>query len=231
MKNILHYGLQRSGTNFLEELLEKNYRVSLLNSSDDRKHPLIKHFRLYDDKRYIAEPAYYNNKTFANIGEYIEALQIDAAPDAIIIISKDPYSWLLSYKAWAKRCNWDKAAFSYIQEYNLFYDKWREFAAQSDKVVFVRYADLLCNTEDELLRLEEQFGLQLRTMRKVRGRKLHLQKVSQSSSFTEDRRAYYQNSGYLSALSEKEINEVHRTVNPELLQFLGYELERTSPAE
>lgn len=47
---VLHYGLQRSGTNFLETLLKRKYRIQFLNSNQDRKSPLQKHFRLYDDK-------------------------------------------------------------------------------------------------------------------------------------------------------------------------------------
>ena len=60
MKNILQFGLQRSGTNFLSTLLMKNFRIEILNNSD-RKHPLHKHFRLYDDKSFIPDTKYQNN--------------------------------------------------------------------------------------------------------------------------------------------------------------------------
>lgn len=225
-KHILHYGLQRSGTNFLEGLLEENYRLLMLNSTADRRHPLVKHFRLYDEKKYISAPAYYNDQRFSSLDEFIAALQTEVVPDAIIIISKDPYSWLKSYKSWAEKCNWSKVEFSYVREYNLFYNKWRELASQSSKVVFVRYVDLICNTEDELLRLEKQFGLSRRMVRRLFGRKLHLQKVSQSASFTKNRRDYYLNREYLQTLADDEMDEINQTIDPDLLRFLGYEIQR-----
>jgi hypothetical protein len=157
-KNLLHYGLQRSGTNFLETLLKKKYRVRFLNSNTDRSSPLQKHFRLYDNKEVIPEPQYRNNIKVKNFDEFERLLE--TLPDYYVVISKDPYSWFLSYSNWAKKCNWPTVAHHYIKEYNLFYGKWLEFSGQTDKIVFVRYIDLLQNTDLELERLETKMKLQ-----------------------------------------------------------------------
>ena len=100
-KTLLHYGLQRSGTNFLESLLKKNFKVSIPNLRKEREHPLQKHFRLYDDKTKIPEPKYYNKITYKNFKEFEKSLDLSKEIQGIIIISKDPYSWLLSYEKWA----------------------------------------------------------------------------------------------------------------------------------
>lgn len=85
--NLLHYGLQRSGTNFLETLLKKNYRVHFLNSNRDRSSPLQKHYRLYDNKDIIPEPQYHNDTEVENFKQF-EAL-LEVLPDYYLIISKD----------------------------------------------------------------------------------------------------------------------------------------------
>ena len=89
-KTLLHYGLQRSGTNFLESLLKKNFKVSIPNLRKEREHPLQKHFRLYDDKTKIPEPKYYNKITYENFKEFEKSLDLSKEIQGIIIISKDP---------------------------------------------------------------------------------------------------------------------------------------------
>ena len=104
MKKLLLYGLQRSGTNFVEQLIARNFNVTFLNSNEHRDAPIQKHFRLYDDKSVITPPAYGNDYQFRNFEEF-EAVLPEPA-DGYVVISKDPYSWTLSYQKWAKKCNW-----------------------------------------------------------------------------------------------------------------------------
>ena len=154
----MHYGLQRSGTNFLETLLKKNFRVNIPNLRKEREHPLQKHFRLYHDKTKIPEPKYYNEYTYDHFKEFEHSLDLEKA-NGIIIISKDPYSWLLSYEIWANKCSWPIPNYSYMEEYNLFLTKWREFENQTDKIIFIRYIDLLEKPEEILNQIQEKFEL------------------------------------------------------------------------
>ena len=108
---LLQYGLQRSGTNFLESLLKKNYRVSILNDNRIRSSPLQKHCRFYSNKEVIPEPQY-RNEIVANTYEQFQNL-FPTAPDFFIVISKDPYSWYLSYQNWAEKCNWPSVGHHY----------------------------------------------------------------------------------------------------------------------
>ncbi len=75
---LLHYGLQRSGTNFLESLVAKKYRVKFLNSNIDgirpeRSSPLHKHFRLYDEKDIVPEPKFRNELKITSFNDFEES--------------------------------------------------------------------------------------------------------------------------------------------------------------
>ena len=85
MMNILIYGLQRSGTNFLESLLKTNFHVHFLNSNDSRSVPIQKHFRFYKNKKCIPTPEYLNQLEINSFHEF-EAL-FTPKPDFYFIIS------------------------------------------------------------------------------------------------------------------------------------------------
>lgn len=158
-RKILHYGLQRSGTNFLETVLLQNFNIKIINNNFERNHPTHKHFRLYDNKILIPESNYYNNFQLNNFNDFINSLSPDERPDGIIIISKDPYSWYLSYKSWAKKCNWIPPKHHYIEEYNQFYKKWIDFSKENDKVIFVNYINLLRNMDAEILDIKNKLHI------------------------------------------------------------------------
>ena len=220
MVKILHYGLQRSGTNFLESLLRQNYRVKFLNSNNERSSPLQKHFRLYDRKDIIPEPQYYNNIVIETFDKF-ETL-FDSTPDYYLVISKDPYSWYLSYVNWAKRCNWPKVNHHYIEEYNLFYGKFLELSKQTDKIIFVKYIDLLKNTDDVLNQLEKKMNLKSR----IRARSIrHIpNRVSQSSKFTQEKRFYYINEEYIKEYTQEELELLNKILDQDIVFSLGYKL-------
>ncbi|MGB5819501.1 MAG: sulfotransferase domain-containing protein [Saonia sp.] len=222
-KNLLHYGLQRSGTNYLENLLKKNFQVNILNSNEDRAHPLQKHFRLYDEKNLIPEPQYDNNLFFSHFWEYLESLEIEQRIDGIIIISKDPYSWFLSYMNWRANCDWPEAEHHYAQEYNLFYKKWLSFSEQDDRIHFVRYVDLLSNPSDELKIIKKKYKLSLNLITKLGGVKSSFKKVAHSKSFSNKRVDYYLNKGFLSDYDNDSLEKINKIVEPELLKSMNYE--------
>ena len=92
--NLLYSGLQRSGTNFLETLLKKKYRVRFLNSNKDRNSVLHKHFRLYDDKEIIPEPQYRNELKIADFESYEQLF--DVAPDYYLVLGLLPLITIFS---------------------------------------------------------------------------------------------------------------------------------------
>jgi hypothetical protein len=224
MKKLLHYGLQRSGTNFLESLLAKKYRVQILNSNidgvrPDRSSPLHKHFRLYDEKDIVPEPQYRNEIKIATFNDFEQLLEV--IPDYYLIISKDPNSWFLSYSEWARKCNWPDVSYHYILEYNLFYAKWLEFSQQTKRILFVRYVDLLRDPEKELSRLELKMHLKKKFLYILRSNVVF--KVPQSGEFSIDRRSYYLGEEYLHEYTKEGLQEINDLIDPEVLTRLGYQ--------
>ena len=221
---LLHYGLQRSGTNFLEYLLAKKYRVEILNSNiegirPDRSSPLHKHFRLYDEKDIVPETKFRNEIKIANFNAFEELLEI--IPDYYLIISKDPYSWVLSYTDWARRSNWPEVPYHYILEYNLFYAKWLEFSRQTNRILFVRYIDLLRDPDEELNRLEKRMHLKKKFLYILRSNVVP--KVPQSGEFSIERRSYYLGEQYLQSYKKEDLQEINDLMNPEVITQLGYQ--------
>ena len=219
--NLLLYGLQRSGTNFLEEVLRRHYRVRFLNDYEDRSSPLHKHFRLYREKHIIPESQYRNDLKIAGFADFERIL--GDTPNSYLIISKDPYSWLLSYCQWAKKCHWPEVSHHYIAEYNLFHGKWLEFSRQTNKIVFIRYVDLLQNAARELSLLEATIGLKKRFGRRVLSSRVN--KVAQSPEFSNDRAAFYVNKLYLRSYTARDLREVNSLVDPDVLSGLRYHKE------
>lgn len=227
-KNILHYGLQRSGTNFLRAILNKNYNIRIFNSDKDMKHPLQKHFRPYDEKELIPHEGYRNNFHFNHFSDFEKALDIPEKIDGIVVISKDPYSWLISYKDWGRRGDWPKVGHHYIEEYNHFYAKWVAFKKDDNRISFLKYRDLLLNTKNELRKIEDKFDLQLKTIRKITGRKTKLIKVKVSKHFTQSKLDYYSKKEYLKKYDDEDLKIINEMLDKDLMCELGYEIVETT---
>lgn len=216
---LLHYGLQRSGSNYLETLLKKNYSVRFLNNNRDRSSPLQKHFRLYDEKHIIPEPQYRNTIKIEDFSQFENLFKVK--PDYYLVISKDPYSWYLSYQNYAHRCDWPAVNHHYIEEYNMFYQKFLEFSLQTDKLIFIRYIDLLKDSNSTLLSLEKKMGLKKRLFSRFVYRKAN--KVKVSSRFTDEKRAYYIEQKYLNEYSNKDLEILNSHLDLQVTTLLGYE--------
>jgi hypothetical protein len=217
---ILIYGLQRSGTNYLETLLKKRYKVKFVNDFKNRSSLSHKHARLYDQKDRIPTEQYRNNVIIKNFEDYKD--KVSTKFDFIIVLSKDPYSWLLSYKRWAKKCDWPKVDHHYLEEYNLFYSKLLEFSKQSEDIIFVRYRDLIKDTEEVLSQMEQKMKLKERSLFKLQNSKI--KKVNCSDKFTKDRRDYYLKRHYLKEFSEEQLDEVETALDERVVRDLGYNI-------
>ncbi len=218
---LIHYGLQRSGTNYLAALLRKRYRVHFLNNYKDLSSPVHKHFRLYDKKEIIPVPQYKNELRLAGFAEFEGVL--NTILDYYVVISKDPYSWYLSYQEWAKKCGWPSVKHHYISEYNAFYGKWIEFSRQTNKIGFVRYIDLIENEKKELSRLEAVMGLKKRAF--YRFLKKKITQLPHSEKFTSDRRDYYINYEYMNKYTKNSLSEMNRLIDDNVTSELGYEVQ------
>ena len=226
IKNILHYGLQRSGTNILETHLKQNFKLEILNNNLDRKDTLHKHFRLYNEKQYIPESQFYNDVTYNSFKEYESSFGLTKKVDGIIVISKDPYSWYISYLNWAKKCNWPKVDYHYIEEYNRFYVNWLTFSKEDDRIIFIKYIDLITNAKHVLTTIKNKYQLPLKLTKQIFGIYNQIEKVSESKNFTTSDLKYYTEKEYLKTLSLEDMEAINSKINQSLLQELGYEYEK-----
>mgnify|MGYP006283715693 CR=1 FL=1 len=249
-RNILHFGLNRSGTNYLKELMDQHFDLEFMNTEDERSHPLHKHFRLYDDKSLIGRPNFRNDLKFPSFREY-EAYalvypQYHSPPGGTdagqkgragrgsveiantseetknvvyVIISKDPYSWHLSYTRWGIKNKWSPSPHPYILEYNEFYRKWIEFSAETDRIAFVRYIDLLKAPDEIMKQLQNNFNLN-RT-REINPN-VRIRKVPMSRRFSKKRLNYYLEETYLEEFSNEALIELNNHLDHEVAKQLGY---------
>lgn len=217
-KNVLHFGLNRSGTNYLKELLLKHFDLTFLNA-EERDHPLHKHFRIYKDKTIIGRSNFLNNLQFDSFNDFEKTALSGKAAEIYFIISKDPYSWNLSYRKWGEKNNWGPAPHPPILEYNEFYRKWLEFSTESSKIYFVKYVDLITDRVNTLEKIKERFGLNLINKIDLNNR---IKKVPRSHRFTKKRLKYYLNKKYLKEYHPEELQELNKHIDQELTEKLGY---------
>lgn len=227
---LLVNGLQRTGTNYLEVLLKRRYRVRIVNAAE-RSAAGHKHARLYPDKALIPEPQYRND---LHVVDYVsfEAL-LEVVPDQVLVISKDPYSWYLSYRKFGERCGWPPPDHHYIDEYNAYYGTWLQLAATTSRVHFVRYIDLLAEPDAALHSLAAALDLTPRIGGREggRGRRARpvrrVRRVPVSGTFSADSAEYYLEAKYLDEYDDATLAELNERVDAGVVEQLGYSL---SPA-
>lgn len=147
----LLYGIQRSGTNYVQQIVLKNFQdIRFHNQQNSRCLPTHKHFRLYDEKSIIPDIRFSNAFTYRNFRDFKRHIGKMAGKEISIffVCIKDPYSWYLSYKKHARKNKYvylKKSLNShYLIDYNLFYRKWYDFSVEApDEVLFLKNEDLI----------------------------------------------------------------------------------------
>ncbi len=215
-KKILLYGLQRSGTNYLETLINLNYPNCIFLNGEIRNEITHKHFRLYDNKKNIPEPQFNNTESFSHFTDFENALPQNKIPDLYIIVSKDAYNWFNSYVNWSKKNNWKTPDYHYIEEYNLFYGRWMNFSKETQKIIFIRYSDLLTEPLEVLNRIG--VSINLSPLQKLKTTK----KVYASKRFTGNKKEEFLNKDYLKKISPDDLKSIGSKLDPELIKYLGY---------
>ena len=144
------YGLQRSGTNILQEWCESNLKLKFDNvECTDRKSPCVKHFRLYDKKQYVIDE-YKTNHTVDTI-EQLDNLTGGDEKLYVVIYKSDIYGWLDSIKRWAKHCKCKNISISaHVHDYMEFINKWKSFE-KHPRVHMITYEDFINKNVNGLL--------------------------------------------------------------------------------
>lgn len=159
-KKVIVRGIQRSGTNFLEDLLSR-LNLNVINKGNiKRNSPKHKHFRLQDDKSTIIMERQYYNEIFVNSIEDLNIRSFGNKNLKNILIYKDPVNWILSINRWAKKCNWipqnkdliyDKRLLKeYLFEWDNFHLTWFKMLKSTDKILPLQWENLLSNFDESL---------------------------------------------------------------------------------
>ena len=223
----LLYGMQRSGSNYTEQVLLQNFQnIRFYNNNFARCLPVHKHFRLFDEKAVIPDVRFYNSfiyKNFKDFKEHVELI-LGRSVRLFIVTMKDPYSWYVSYKKHAKKNKFTYIKNSlnsqYIIDYNLFYRKWLDFSVEAPgEVLMVKYEDLIVDLETSLLRMGEKLKLD-RSSEQI----VNPAKVSMNKRFTTSRANYYKDKLYLDLISEREFSVIQHLLDPELISSMNYQI-------
>jgi hypothetical protein len=218
---ILHYGLHRSGTNFLQALLTHNFYIEIINPTRGGSVESVchKHARLYDDNDSVSGRfKAHSIKNFKDLSVRIK--ECNKFPHFFVVLSKDPYSWFLSHKAHAQDYGEYLNIKNHpIKEYNLYYKKLISLSEEGGNFLFVRYVDLISSV-DELVRLSELMSLKKKTNEITHNK----EKVPHSRHFSEDRRRYYMDKLYLSEYKKEDFKEINDNLEGEVVEYLGYSI-------
>lgn len=209
MDYIKIFGIQRTGTNYLTYLLNNNILNSkiLVNELCDKHQKLFE----YKDIHHTLNEEKENNLHEKIISERKEIFSI--------IIRKNPYAWLNSYKKWRIRYKDPIRTHGDIikdmQRYNDYYvhyfniepsDYWTKF-------INIKYEDVLSDVGGFIKQLSIEHNLMISDVVDIP------QRVKQSSTFTEKNKSFYLNSKTYN-LNNDEIKIVNDYVN---VDYFGYD--------
>ena len=105
-KKVIIRGIQRSGTNFLENLSQRMNLKVINQGNIPRNSPKHKHFRVQNDKSSIFMDKQYFNEIYVENIQDLNFLVLKEKKLKNILIIKDPINWILSINRWAKKCGW-----------------------------------------------------------------------------------------------------------------------------
>lgn len=131
-RQVMHHGLQRSGTNYLLLWL-RWHNVPVVNYRDPkRSSPLHKHCRWQSDKETLIEPIrqQYGNEFKVTSADEIDQLCGLKGFPMHIVIFKEMEDWVKSAANWGLRCNWfsdRQSAILALKKLAADYQAYREF--------------------------------------------------------------------------------------------------------
>jgi len=162
------FGLQRTGTNYLQELCKKNFpdKITIVHDFGWKHGPIA-----YTPLHWVEESA----------RKKAEDKEIDC-----LVIIKNPYTWIESIKKWwPKEYGYELSIEEYIEVYNVRYSSYLYYLRHEKPVIFYRRVQLI-RYEDLLTNLHGTMNTIYPT-EKVRD----VNNVPLSAKFTKERKVHY----------------------------------------
>jgi hypothetical protein len=170
--HIAHHGLQRSGTNYLNECL---WRIGIppLNSFDeDRDSPRHKHCRWYPEKSIVPsflQEQYGNDYVVKSIFELNQAAGYPL--DTVhVVIYKEKVKWIVSALNWGFRCNWFRDQGHGLEgikelerDYDAYLSFWSSLEAESPGLVAIAQQESVSGDPIVLRQILSRVGIDVNT--------------------------------------------------------------------
>jgi len=222
---LMIYGMQRTGTNYIEKLLIDNLDNIKLCNGLIRCLPDHKHFRLHDEKFVVPEPKYFNSfsyEDFNSFKNHVEKL-VGVKISQFIVVIKHPFGWYSSYLKHAKKYRYhiNRKSFNshFMIDYNHFYKKWITFSNEApDKVKIIKYEEVLSDRQKIMSELCTALGSKF-----LHETILNPDKVYMSKSFTNKRLRYYTQKKFKDIIDNQNKEVILNLLDDELHDF--YDLE------
>jgi len=147
-KNIKIYGIERSGTNFLEVLLKKNANVQVFTNTFGWKHG-----KIVPTEQWLSNP---HTKKGINIGKAKQVKEL-----YFVCLIKNPYTWQQSIERWKKDKDYDfRAEYKRYNELYLHYWNCVQNPPKGyKKGVICRYEDLLTKPKRKIISIFNRFDI------------------------------------------------------------------------
>jgi hypothetical protein len=228
MKHVLLYGLQRSGTNYLQTLLTTNFEVKLEMDPYTYSLPIHKHFRPYSKPWFFPHLNLLHDFKFESFNQFDEHCQrLTKQPDLkYVVVAKEPYSWYLSYSRFAKK----ESIFYYMKkkyvnqmyliDYSLYFKKWLDFIEEgSEKILLINYESLLKDFDGAMGNLKNKFGFKT-----TEASFQNTSKVRMSKKFSAQKRDTYLTGNHHTKFRDDELLVLTENLNADVVEKLGYKL-------
>lgn len=246
------YGLERSGTTYVQLLLEKNledvFVFQHILGSKHRAH-------VKDQAAWIAEELEHPNiamslegqtlhglvgvnmlapfKTIAEYRQFLRELPPHLGSVRYVIVVKDPYSWFLSWRETRKLAHKSPSPrFAFRRHYKSHASWLALWKQHRGKVVVVRYEDVLSDFTGVLGNLAAKFHLQLVPKLEDVSNEIDLTYQTKDGKMFPyitlldspfARRGYYLNRAYLDGYPSKLFAQVSEGIDWALMKNFGYE--------
>ena len=227
------YGLQRSGTNYLEWLLRNNLKdVHVLVDETGWKHGFVPDtidwggYDWSDPDMPLPDKHQFAERRRHRLGGLMEQL-VEAVENGELrycIVSKDPYSWYASYARYtASPCSPVRSEL--IEHWCALNRHWYQYSRTNEaRSCFLRYSDLLERPRDTIAGLCRQFGISFSSQefRNCEYTMSAFEGTPQSNLF---HYGYYLNRQYLEEFSKEDLALFAAKLPSELMDKLGYEIQ------
>lgn len=198
-------GLERSGTGFVFELLEKNLLST--EAEQQKKH------------HHYSPPTSVSAKV----------PRLDAESPVILCV-KNPYSWWLSFSEFGKTGREVENSRDYsdpkecIELWNSFYNSW--INSERDTLI-LRYEDVLVDEKKEIERVSKFLGVRHTSVSFKVEQYLnnYVNRQTEMLGGRFDRKDYFLSKRYLDSMEDEDIISIYNNLDKKLLKKLGYKKE------